>query len=58
MTETEYIIYTITGIVAVAVGRLCYVHIYKYGKSRRITLPPTRSLKLRAETADACSQLF
>ena len=35
MTETEYIIYTITGIVAVVVGRLCYVHIYKYGKSRK-----------------------
>ena len=35
MTETEYIIYTITGIVAVVVGRLCYVRIYKYGKSRK-----------------------
>ena len=35
MTETEYIIYTITGIVAVVVGRLCYVRIYKNGKSRK-----------------------
>ena len=35
MTETEYIIYTITGIVAVVVGRLCYVRIYKCGKSRK-----------------------
>ena len=35
MTETEYIIYTISGIVGVVVGRLCYVRIYKYGKSRK-----------------------
>ena len=35
MTETEYIIYTISGIVGVVVARLCYVHIYKYGKSRK-----------------------
>ena len=35
MTETEYIIYTLSGIVGVIVGRLCYVHIYKYGKSRK-----------------------
>lgn len=32
---TENIIYGISGIVGVIVGRLCYVRIYKYGKTRK-----------------------
>ena len=35
MTETEYIIYTISGIVGVIVARLSYVRIYKNGKTRK-----------------------
>lgn len=71
MTETEYIIYTISGIVGVVVGRLCYVRIYKYGKTRKQRRAERwRDLGgvaegimfdvdlLRAGTADACSPFF
>ena len=71
MTENITIVDVLTGIVAVVVGRLCYVHIYKYGKSRKQRRAELWRDQggiaegtmfdvdlLRAGTADACSPFF
>ena len=71
MTETEYIVYTISGIVGAVVGRLCYGRIYKDGKSRKqhragrwrdqggVAQGTMFDVDLlRAGTADACSPFF